>query len=161
VKSVRYAVAALGVPSALALGMPAANAAAAATHVPKKPAKTVSLRHDAAPNGVRLTCGSTEHKTGKNRGGNWVQKTFYGGTSCVHSVVGVLSVSARSLDMRTRVYSKPGGTRVFQNFVGGTIGNGVTAFSTNVNIHGRQICAALVDAHDHSIVEVSAACVSL
>jgi hypothetical protein len=161
-KKVRYAAAAIGITPALGLMVPAANATAAATHPPPKPAKKVSLRHvTGAGTGVFLDCGSSHGKSKKSEFSQWRQTTYWAGSSCIASVVGTLHPFIGGLEMRTRVYSVAGGGKVFQAYAHGQhIGNTVV-FTQPVNKHGLETCAAVVNSASPASVVYGAQCVSL
>jgi hypothetical protein len=158
VKKVRFAIGAAGLAPAIGLLMPAANAAATTAHTPKKAVKKVSVQHI---NGrVRPdACGTEHHVSVQGRLRELVDYST-GGGGCINSVHGILSLDRTGLEMRTRVYTVAGGSRVFQNYVHGNAFFTGTSFNTAVNKHGSQVCIALVQSTHHSKVNFGPVCVS-
>jgi hypothetical protein len=160
VKKVWCLLGAAGLAPAVGFAMPATTAAAAA-HPPKAKtaAKTVSLS-PVARHGVRpdITCPSSNVSyvsSGLLRLG--VQ---FSGGACIHHVSGVLFKGHTGLEMRTRIYNIPGGTRVFSNYVHGGLNllHSETFFNTSPNVYGEGVCIALVESTHHSVVEYGPLC---
>jgi hypothetical protein len=155
VKKVRYALGAIGIAPVIGMVMPVPTATAA-TRVPVKTAKRVSLLDARGRTVPDLTCHSP-HVTSPHRSihGLRIQVGYSNGDSgCIAQVHGEISTAKTGLEMRTRVYSVPGGSQVFQNYVHGdaSILGGYTAFSTKPNVHGEQVCIALVESKHHSVI---------
>ncbi len=155
-KKVWYALGAAGLAPAVGFVMPATTATAA-VHPPK--AKTVALPQ-AAHHGVRpdLTCRSSYVSYVTQ--GDLRLGVAYSLDACMHWVQGVLNHRQVKLDMRTRIYGTPGGSRVFSNYVGGfiPITQSYTAFSTDANVYGEEVCIALVESSHHSVVKYGPVC---
>src|SRR5258707_11140996 len=112
VKKVRYVIGAGAVGLAPTLGILAlAGNAAAAVASPGKTGKTVSLEQRGTPN---ITCGASHTGQGGSKG--YTMTTHWSGVSCIHEVEAVLGHSQVGLEMRTRTYVEPGGTRNFSNY---------------------------------------------
>src|ERR1700722_19024506 len=154
-KKVRYIVGAMGLAPVVGLGiMPAAHAATV-TQMPNKNAKTVSLTHVRGPESPLTTCGSSHHKTSQisSATNEFLEDVTYsnGGNGCMKEVTGTLAVWGASYSMRTRVYSKPNGSKVLSKFVGGSkniFDNAV--FKQTVEKHAEQACVALVWSSNHA-----------
>lgn len=161
-KKVRIALGAAGIiPAAGALALaPAANAA---THAPAKAAGAKSVRlprkgHAVVPNTTCETAWGFQH-----RGADGLRiNTVGSGTDCIHYVQGQISHRQTHLSMRTRIYSHVGGHQVYQHYNGGTISplQGQTYFTVYPNVHGSQVCIALVSTKHHSKVEYNPVCSS-
>jgi hypothetical protein len=158
VKKVWYALGAAGLAPAVGLAIPATTAAAA-VHPPKAKAKAVSLQHvvghETKPD---LTCGSAFASYVHD--GDLRLGVFWSSFACIHGVQGILNHRQVKLDMRTRIYSYPGGPRVYSNYVGGYIPptQSYTGFSKDPNVYGEQVCIALVESSHHSHVDYGPTC---
>jgi hypothetical protein len=201
-KKAQYAIAALGAAPALGLTFPAApapNAIPKPSQSLTRSSKKVSVHPirgmhidgaiaDAASSGgsIGVSSGLGVHKshcghntTSRNRTHKapyFMESVQYspeaGGGGCIHYIYGQISKSQTNLDMRIRVYSKPGGHQVFHNYVGGTIRNClfgcVTEFwsynSRNYYSkpgHWPQVCVALVNSAYLSSVKYGPNCITL
>lgn len=153
-KRVRYVLGAVGAAPALGLMMP--NAAATVDHAPKGSTKTVSLAHSK----MELSgCTGTDRSTGAGGppGHSLVESAFHTpSTGCIGGARGTILPKSTGLDMRTRVYSIVGTTKtkVYSNFVGGTIKSKSTTWWQGIHrIFGgskQQVCGAIVSASHHS-----------
>jgi len=164
-KRVRYALSAIGIAPVIGLPMPMAHAAAAVTHSPKV-AKTVSLVHNRTHTGLAATCSSFySPKKRSDSPHNLTERVYYdqpaGELDCVAHVKGSIADHTASREMRTRIYSHPGGNRTFQGFHSGTILANETSFNSYPNARGDQVCIAIVSESFHSIVRAGPICINL
>jgi hypothetical protein len=114
-KRIRYGAGVVGIAPALGLIVPAVHPTPAPAHQ-AKPEKTVSLRFaQPAANPALATCGgrSTSHTAISTPAGKFSETVIYsrtaGGGACISSVFDLLHHRQSHLEMRTRIYSKPGG----------------------------------------------------
>jgi hypothetical protein len=144
-KKVRYAIGALGIAPVMVL--PFTNGAAAAAHVSGNSAKRVTLTAEQRPAVAAVTCHHQADHNATNSGVSFAQYVDWSGTNCVYQALGKLGVRLSGLEMRTRAYSRPGGTRVYSNINknGHEHGLASTSFLTTLNVHAGQVCIALLE----------------
>ena len=142
--------------AAVGLAVPAANAATAATHTPKKPVKAVSLKRANAP---LVTCGFSHHKSGAWNSHNVRMSggIQWGGTLCVK--VQWLHLQSRRAGLTERVrYYSGGGALEHTAWVGGTLIFSTASFLSNPSIYAHEVCQALVLNTNHNTVKFGPHC---
>ena len=170
-KKVRYAIGAVGVAPILCLAAaPTVNADATTGQVPARSTKTVSLRHSRSHAAPEFICGTNfSKKLRRSTAPFFTEKVIYsptaGGGDCISAVIGSIQKAQTKLEMRTRVYVQPGGTREFSNYVQGVINpTKSTRWNTGVGYddatHKPQVCIALVSDSFHSIVHYGPICIN-
>jgi hypothetical protein len=170
-KKVRYAIGAVGVAPILCLAaVPTVNADAATGRVPARSTKTVSLRHSRSHAAPEVICGQNfSKKLRRTTAPFFTEKVFYsptaGGGDCISTALGSIQKDQTKLEMRTRVYIQPGGTREFSNYVHGIINPNVsTHWTAGVGYddatHKPQVCIAVVSQSFHSIVDYGPICIN-
>jgi hypothetical protein len=143
-KKVRYAIGVLGMAPALAL--PFTNGAGTAAHSHAKSAKRVTLTAEQRPAAAAVTCHHQADHSARNSSALLSQYVDWSGTNCVFQALGKLGFATSGVEMRTRAYTKPGGTRVYSNLNRAGHPHGVesTSFLTTLNTHAGQVCLAMI-----------------
>jgi hypothetical protein len=155
VKKVRLAMGAVGMPAAIAMGIPAvANATTEASHHFPQPGKSVALGHRDSP---LVTCGVNNLK--QNGNGTFSLVVEYSGF-CVHRQSAILFKRQTGLTERVRYYSG-GGYLEFTEYLGGHLGSASTAWHSSPNTTAAQVCAAVVPNSNHDKVKYGPVCVKI
>jgi hypothetical protein len=162
-KRVQIALGAVGIAPAVGALALAPAAQAATAHAPAKAAgaaKSVRLLDRGHALSPDITCGSASGPRHRSPHGLRINTVHTG--SCIHYVQGQISHRQTHLSMRTRIYEFAGGPRVYSHYNGGTISplQGQTYFTTYPNVHGSQVCIALVSTGHHSRIEYGPVCSS-
>ena len=150
-KKVRFAVGAIGIPAAIGLVIPAAQAETNGSHSPRNAGKSVSL-------GIRgdplVTCGvSNVRSTAKGGLYGFIQFQGY----CVHRQSAIFFKRQTGLTERIRYYSG-GGYKEFSRFIGGHLGSASTAWWSSPNTTAAKVCEAIVLNSNHNDVKYGPVC---
>ena len=150
-KTVRLAVGMVGMPAAVGLIIPAAQAATDASHAPRNPGKSVSLEVRNVP---LVTCGvSNLRGAAKGIFSALIQFDGY----CVHRQSAILYKRQTGLTERIRYYSG-GGYKEFSRFIGGKLGVQSTVWASSPNTTAAKVCEAIVANTNHNDVKYGPVC---
>jgi hypothetical protein len=155
------AVGVLGIASAAGITAPSA---AAATHPPKKPAKTVSMRHSAMRLGSAVSpdTGCPGHAAVHGQSRSFSFTVFHTPqTHCIGGTFADLKNSETGLELRTRAYSNGHSKPWLSSFTGGTIHRTSpfsyqsTTFYQGIHqerVNPEQVCGAIVIAKNKRVL---------
>jgi hypothetical protein len=168
-KKVKYVIGAVGAWPALALMIPAATAANAATpeaananaatrlaaqNAPRAAGKTVAVDQDKIP---LINCAKAHQKITLSTHANLSGSIWYSGTLCIARQGAFLYKRQTGLTERVRFYSG-GGALERTTWQAGNLGTGSTSFWSDPNMYAHKVCQALVANSNHNNVKYGPVC---